>query len=165
MGNNMLPWLNYATISFLESCKLSKKKVFEYGSGRSTIWFANQGAQVTSVESRKEWYDSVVVATANFSCRVIYCDKPHTFADTILGYDAKYDIILIDSLQRAKCLSYAVDKIAHNGIIILDNSERVNLSLATIDILSQGFRMIRLKDHGPGREDRSTCYIFLRHCS
>ncbi|QNA45010.1 O-methyltransferase [Lacibacter sediminis] len=52
-----IPWLVFSSISFLESWVKKNMQVFEYGSGGSTLYFAEKTEHVISVEHDKSWYD------------------------------------------------------------------------------------------------------------
>ncbi|QNH55640.1 MAG: hypothetical protein H2674_14390, partial [Limnospira indica BM01] len=46
-----IPWYTYPAIEFIENKISSDFKVFEYGSGQSTLWWAERVLKVISVES------------------------------------------------------------------------------------------------------------------
>lgn len=50
------PWLVFSSIDFLDKWLKADMKVFEYGSGGSTLYFAKRVKEVISVEHDKEWY-------------------------------------------------------------------------------------------------------------
>ena len=53
------PWLTSNAVSFL-SCYICSSDVgLEWGSGRSTIWFAKKVKQLTSIETNEVWFNSV----------------------------------------------------------------------------------------------------------
>ena len=54
-----IPWYTYPTIEFLSHLDLSSFRVFEYGSGNSTLWWAARSKQVTSVEDNELWFKKV----------------------------------------------------------------------------------------------------------
>lgn len=53
------PWLTYTSLDFLESFLKRDMRIFEYGSGGSTIYFSSKVDQVISVEHNKEWFEAV----------------------------------------------------------------------------------------------------------
>lgn len=59
-----LPWLTYPAIWFLRRVIGRGSRVFEFGSGGSTLFFARLGAEVTSVEHDPKWRDAVERALA-----------------------------------------------------------------------------------------------------
>ncbi len=51
-----LPWMTYDAIDFLRILTATKNmKVFEWGSGGSTLFFASRAEEVVTVEHDKEW--------------------------------------------------------------------------------------------------------------
>ncbi len=58
--NNACPWLAFDAILALRARMRPGMRVFEFGSGGSTLfWLANQAAQVVSVEHDPAWYGVV----------------------------------------------------------------------------------------------------------
>lgn len=54
-----IPWLTFAATRFLERHLHRGMRVFEYGSGGSTVFLAQRVASVVSVEHDAAWADSV----------------------------------------------------------------------------------------------------------
>src|SRR5580765_7923492 len=54
-----LPWFSYAAIDFLECFLESHMKVCEYGSGGSTVFFAQRVKSVFSIEDNTQWFELV----------------------------------------------------------------------------------------------------------
>lgn len=50
------PWMNFRVIEWLEFCLKPEMRVFEYGSGGSTLFFAERVAHVVSVEHDEGFY-------------------------------------------------------------------------------------------------------------
>ncbi|TKJ38123.1 MAG: hypothetical protein CEE38_05025 [Planctomycetes bacterium B3_Pla] len=53
------PWLTYRAAKWLDSYLKPQMRVFEYGSGGSTVFFAQRVKQVVSVEHNPQWYQVV----------------------------------------------------------------------------------------------------------
>jgi predicted O-methyltransferase YrrM len=51
-----MPWLTFSAIDFLDKILTSDSKVFEYGAGGSTLFFAKIVDRVVSVEHDVEWF-------------------------------------------------------------------------------------------------------------
>ena len=136
-----LPWYNAEVINFLNHHLTNKMDVFEYGGGNSTLYYANKVASVSTIETRKEWLDFVL---KNATTQNIEIKLPNTianFANEIENFQKRiFDIIVVDSRDRAKCLIKSVNYIKKDGLIILDNSERENLSSAKSQMREIGFK-------------------------
>ena len=57
-----LPWLGFSVIRLLERHLQPGMRVFEYGSGGSTLFFARCGANLVSVEHNPQWHLQVSAA-------------------------------------------------------------------------------------------------------
>lgn len=52
-----IPWLVFSSISFLDGWLKKNMKLFEYGSGGSTLYFAEKTDTIKSVEHDKAWFE------------------------------------------------------------------------------------------------------------
>lgn len=55
--DHRIPWLVFGSTRFLDRWLRKDMQVFEYGSGGSTLYFAERTARVVSIEHDKVWYD------------------------------------------------------------------------------------------------------------
>ena len=55
-----IPWVTYPFIDFLSGRLNRELEVFEFGSGNSTLFFAERVKQLTSVEHNKDWYNELI---------------------------------------------------------------------------------------------------------
>jgi len=72
--NKQLPWVTFYAIDFLNTLDFKGKRVFEYGSGASTLYWLSKGATCVSIEHEKQWYDkmnSSFAAIAELDYRLI----------------------------------------------------------------------------------------------
>ena len=54
-----MPWMNYAAIHFLEERLTPLLSLFEYGSGHSTLFFARLVHRIVSIETDRNWFNSL----------------------------------------------------------------------------------------------------------
>jgi hypothetical protein len=54
-----VPWLTFPAISHIQEFLDSSMRVFEYGSGGSTLFFARRVREVVSMEHDEEWYEKL----------------------------------------------------------------------------------------------------------
>ena len=116
-----LPWFTYPSISYLKKLDLSNLKVFEWGSGYSTIFFENNCMEVTSIDDNKNWHEKVK-SMSNGSAQLILCENVYDYSN-IIQKMGDFDIIIIDGIERKKCAQNALKKLTKHGLIILDNSD------------------------------------------
>lgn len=126
------PWLTANMIGFLDGWLRPTDIGLEFGSGRSTAWFANRVGRLTSVEHNAEWYENVraMLGTRGLSGRVDYrlCrDGVRDMADTSYVAVAEefgpnsLDFVLVDGRCRDHCASACMGKLKPGGILIIDN--------------------------------------------
>ena len=147
------PWTTPASILFFDEVLTKDMIGLEYGSGRSTMYFASKLKKLVSIEHYEEWYTKVEKQLkANQIANVEYHlvlkqntpDKtddsdvelnklagkePRTdfanYYNKVNEYnDAYFDFVLIDGRAREKCGLNAIPKLKSGGIFVLDNSER-----------------------------------------
>lgn len=53
------PWITFAAIRFLEGILDRRMRVFEYGTGGSTLFFCKRAAEVISVEHDPSWFEKI----------------------------------------------------------------------------------------------------------
>jgi hypothetical protein len=145
-----LPWYNYGGINWVKSYVKKHMKVFEYGTGGSTLFYADSVAELVSVEHNKNWYDKIVRRLEKRHNAKVYLQEPEfidnqarlteyiskTFSEyqnysfekyvrTIERYpDNYFDLVVIDGRCRPMCLSISLKKVKKGGWILFDNSER-----------------------------------------
>jgi hypothetical protein len=54
-----IPWITYPALSMLERVVRPEYRVFEYGSGNSSLWWSERVAQIASVEHEEGWAATV----------------------------------------------------------------------------------------------------------
>jgi hypothetical protein len=119
--NNPIPWYTYPAISYLDQLDITDKSVFEYSCGYSSLYWAKNSLKIISVEHNKEWKEKIqVLAPKNLT---LISAVPPDYVSTINSFDEKFDIIIIDGIERRKCATLAIQKIKNDGLIIVDNSD------------------------------------------
>ena len=141
-----LPWITFKALRFLENIELNNKNVFEYGSGGSSLYFYNRGANTISVEHDEEWFNLVRSKLHNNSFVELKLVEPEfssnsnvisvndkkyegysfeNYVDSISIYPNNFfDLIVIDGRARPFCLIKSLSKVKCGGYILFDNSNR-----------------------------------------
>lgn len=135
------PWLAPGAIRWLEENLRPDMHGFEWGSGRSTLWFASRIAALTSIESDAAWFDQVArkvgeAGLTNVELRHMPLD--HSEADTYRDdydplpsnaaaiqdhADASLDFVVVDGWYRPVCARAALPKLRPGGILLIDNTD------------------------------------------
>lgn len=120
------PWLSYDAILEIGNFLDKNKRVLEFGSGMSTIWFCKHAGFVYSTENYKEWFDKIesILQTKKFQNIKYEFRSGDDFSNYMKDNKEKFDFILIDGYAREKCAANAIELIKQGGIIYLDNSDK-----------------------------------------
>lgn len=129
------PWLTPAAVGILDGWLRPGDTVFEWGSGRSTAWFARRVSQVSSVEHDPQWFSEVeeqlqrsqgasVARYLHPAHEGVNDESSHDYV-TAIGVlaDETVDLVLVDGLHRDQCALNAVQKLRPGGLLVLDNAD------------------------------------------
>ncbi|MFZ2657290.1 MAG: class I SAM-dependent methyltransferase [Victivallales bacterium] len=129
--NPEAPWLTAIGIAFLDNWLRKTDIGVEFGSGRSTAWFAARVARLTSIEHDPEWH-AIVKEKINQLSNVEYHHvpldrktngRPDYPAVLERFTDNSLDFVLVDGRYRSECAELATRKIKPGGLLVLDNSD------------------------------------------
>lgn len=157
-----LPWYTYSAIHFISSRIKRGMRVFEYGTGNSTLWWASRVAAVTSCEHHPDWYAQMV---PKVPANVTYLHRDlesGAYARAILEGSDVFDVVVIDGRDRVACAAATVQRLAPDGVIIWDNAERSRYRVAYRDLATRGFRRLPFRGHGPINKKEWETSIFYR---
>ena len=127
-NNQNLPWMTKDANNFLIKNLRKDMAVLEFGSGRSTQFYAYNTNKVYSREHHKEWFDIVTKQIQSFdNIDYKFYDELDKYADTSDIEDNSLDLVIVDGRNRVNCLLNSLDKVKVGGIIVLDNAERYML--------------------------------------
>lgn len=120
------PWLSFGSIIALESIVNKDYKVLEFGSGGSTVFWAERCKNVKSFETDPGWFEKVVRRTKGYKNVEINLANETGILDAIKKEpDNYYDVVLVDSYpkhaRRLLLANEAVPKIKLNGWLVIDN--------------------------------------------
>ncbi len=125
---NPIPWYTYPAIEYLSQFDYSEKLVFEYGCANSSLFWAARAKKVVSIEDNPTWYAKWEKEFHEENLDVRWRDEGEIYENAIFENDESYDVIVVDGKRRAECALAATKKLAPGGIIILDDSDRINTS-------------------------------------
>ena len=158
-----LPWLNYPTIALLEKRLNKKHLLFEYGSGYSTLFFANLVSGIVSVEYDKEWLDRInSMQPKNAVVHHVPKDIDGKYCRSILSSETNYHIFLIDGRDRINCIKQSIKKLTDDGVIIFDDSQRSEYQEAQLFMKDLGFLHLELEGLKPNSFELDSTSLFYR---
>ena len=153
------PWTSPASIRIFDQLLTKEMVGFEYGSGRSTVYFSRKIKELISVEHDQDWFKLVEQLLSQESIKNAQYkllpesnnsatdehnfnqaqDLPAEFVprktfEAYYNYINEYpnnhfDFVLIDGRARTECGLNAIPKLKHQGLLVLDNSERSRYDL------------------------------------
>lgn len=156
---NPIPWFTYPAIDFLKDRLNKYMVVFEYGSGNSTLFFAERVKEIISVETDKIWYEELAQKVPS-NVKVIYFDESalkSAYEEVIKSTNKKFDMIIVDGLFRNECIKNLLSNLSANGVIILDDSERQEYNEGVNYLLQNNFNKLDFWGFPPT--------VFIRKCT
>jgi len=139
-----LPWWTLNAMTLVDEFLTARPhaRVFEWGSGASTIWLEKRSAEVISVENDGEWHRMmsglVGPQTTIQHMPAIPSDNPSVssrwwgqrgfdfsdYVDAIDRHSGVFDLIVIDGRARTACLDKALERLTPDGMVVFDNTNR-----------------------------------------
>jgi hypothetical protein len=186
-----VPWLTFDALNRLAALEIDGRRVFEYGSGGSTLYWQARGAITVSVEHDPAWFAVVrsrLAATPAVDYRLIEPQPersvqtsdpsdPDAYLSTDVRWreasfrpyvtaieefrDGTFDIVLVDGRARPSCIKHGAPKVAPGGALILDDSQRPYYLAGTRGYL-KGFVEERFLGPSPTVPTISATSIFRR---
>jgi predicted O-methyltransferase YrrM len=123
--HQVVPWLGYRAIRHLDGLIGQDWKVLEFGSGMSSLWFAQRCKLLVSIETDPAWYEKVTALLArrgitNIDYRLQNDSKPLTLDE---HPDHSFEFALVDGTARYPEAMLATQKVRPGGYIYLDNCD------------------------------------------
>jgi hypothetical protein len=133
------PWLCPGTVRFCEGALTAAMTGVEFGSGRSTAWFARRLRHLTSVEHHPGWYSRVRddldrAGLSNVDYRLIPLDhlegEPErerydpvpAYVAVLDGFpDESLDVVVVDGHYRTTCIKRCLPKLKPGGLLLVDD--------------------------------------------
>lgn len=144
------PWWTYGAIDAVEQHLTAlggRARVFEYGSGASSVWLGRRAAEVHSVEHHAGFAGVMrrVLAQADLESVVTLHEVGPTrsaepvvpsgrrgeegrdYAAYVASIDdvpGEFDLVVVDGRARVACMQAAARRLAPGGIILFDDTQR-----------------------------------------
>ncbi len=120
------PWLTRDAIEFLSSWLRPEHNGLEWGSGRSTMWFARRVARLVSVEHDENYYQEIssrLMQSALSNVDYRHCKDESTYLAVAEALPpGNLDFVLVDGIARDRCALAALPRLKPGGLLVLDNS-------------------------------------------
>jgi hypothetical protein len=143
-----IPWWTYRAIREVEGFLAARDdaRVFEYGSGASTVWLSRRADFVHSVEHDPDFarrmrllldgVDNVALhevppRPAQDREQIITSGRSghqgldfREYVETIDRVGGRFDLVVVDGRARVACLSQALARLTPGGMVLLDDARR-----------------------------------------
>jgi len=120
------PWLTRTMIEILASWLRPDDRGLEWGSGRSSLWFAERVNYLISVEHNESWYRKINSQLKEKKLENVdyrfYSDRLQYVSFTDQLPAKSFDFVLVDGIERDRCALAAISLLKDGGILIIDNS-------------------------------------------
>ena len=157
-AGNPLPWYTYPAQEHLHLLDFSACRVFEYGCGHSSLWWAQRARQVFSVEHNEAWA-STVAGRAPANLQVLHVPERQPYVESIARVGGVFDVIVIDGRWRLDCARQATAHLAPTGMAIFDNADWYVEAPATLE--DHGLLRVDFSGFGPINNYCWSTSIFL----
>lgn len=147
INGDVNPWWCEAAVNLTKDKikPLRNLRVFEWGSGNSTLFWAKYASEVVAIEYDQLWYHKMNgILPENATLKYYELHYNGKYCNSINETDGLFDIILIDGRDRVRCAKNCINKLKHNGIIIWDNSDRDYYEEGYQYLKDQGFKQLEL---------------------
>ena len=159
VDGNPLPWMSYPFIDYMAGLDLSKFRLFEFGSGNSTRYWAQRCSEVVAVENDRRWFEEISgIVPPN--ARVIFAEDEAAYLGTI-EQNGVFDVIVVDgAMDRRRMAERAVRFLQPTGFLVLDNSD-VWVSAAQ-SLRNAGLIQVDMTGFAPAAHFEQTTSLFLQ---
>ena len=156
-----VPWATYPFIEFVGPRLRKELLVFEYGAGASTFYYATHAGRVVAVE-----HDAAFAADIRprLPGNAQLWEQPlgEAYVRAVTRLDAAPDVVSVDGRERVACALAALEVLPPRGVLILDDSERVEYEPACVRLTDAGFRRLDFWGFSPGLASRRCTSVFYR---
>lgn len=160
-----IPWYTYPAIEYLSQFDFSDKKIFEFGCGNSSLFWAARAQKVVSIEDNPQWFSKWQKEFKSPVLDIRWRDEGEIYEKAIFEDNDFYNVIVIDGKRRTECARTAVQKLAPGGMVILDDSDRINTSQEYVKAVEelQKAQLIQVDFYGfcPMNNYTKTTSLFL----
>ncbi len=166
-----LPWYTYPAIQQLQTKSFAGRSVLEFGAGQSTLWWARKAASIVSFEANADWYH-LIRTQLPANAAVHLADAGLTDFEELVPTGSRFDVIVVDGLDRLVAATKSFQRLTEGGVLILDNSEGYwgprgtypivdllhNAGYARVDYY--GFSAANILPHCTSFFFRDRCFLF-----
>ena len=158
-----LPWLTYGAIEFLGPRLRPDMRVFEFGCGWGTLWWAARVARVVACEHDETWFREMRPRMPeNASLLHVPFDGGGEYARMASRSPGAFDIVVIDGRDRVRCARHSLSALTRGGVFVWDNTDRERYASGLEELAGRGFRRIDFVGLVPGSTAKAQTTVLYR---
>jgi hypothetical protein len=156
-----VPWIAMPAVRFLEA-RIKGLRVFEFGGGMSTVWYAKRALSVKTVENNRAWFGILRKKTVGrTNVDLVLIENEEDYCKSLSLETSKYDVVVIDGSHRRKCLQNNQVALQDAKYVIVDNTD-ADLELSKmVDLLFSDRTILTFVGYPPGVFHPTECKIVV----
>lgn len=141
-----VPWWTFEASDRVDGFLATRPqaRVFEWGSGASTVWLSRRAGSVTSIEHDAQWAEVVAPVLPDNAVVHVVAPLPAVgdpdeqlsgkagfegldfadYVDAVDDTDGTFDLVVVDGRARNACFHRALARLAPDGMLVFDNVDR-----------------------------------------
>lgn len=161
--NEPLPWVTYSFIQFIKERLHKGLTIAEYGSGNSTLFYAQHVKRVLSVEHELDWYEKIKgLLPSNVELTYRKLDQDGEYVRFLNDQRGSVDMVIVDGRDRVNCIKNSLTALNAEGVIVLDDSERTEYQPGIEFLQQNGFKKIDFWGLAPGVFYNKSTTVFYK---
>lgn len=161
-NNKPQPWLSCGANMILVDRLKSDFSIYEFGSGNSTLYFAQKVNEVVSVEHDDTWFQKIkssMPANVNLVYKKLDSGQYETH---IKDYKEHFDIVIVDGRKRVDCARNSVESLKPDGVLIFDDFDREKYHSAKGFFNDNGYKCLEFWGMSAGSTRLKSTAIFYK---
>ncbi len=138
---NPLPWLSYPATFFLAPRVQPHFRVFEFGAGSSTLWWAARASSVSSCEHDAAWA-ARIATQAPANVRIVHVPLGGAYPLAAQAAGERFHVVVVDGRMRAASAASSIDCLTPDGVLVWDDTTRERYLPAIDALAARGFKRV-----------------------
>ncbi len=158
-----IPEFTYPFIDFIVERLNKDLYVFEYDSGNSTHFYSRYTSKIISLEHDKkkyhEHYNSLPDNSELYFCDL---DRDGNYCRFANKLGKKFDLVSIAGRDRLNCCKQALNILTEKGVIVLNDSNKIQVKEASNFLHDNGFKEISFIGLSPRNHHTTATSVFYK---
>ena len=157
-----LPWATFPYIAFIGPRLRPDLRVFEYGAGSSTLYYARHVRSVVAVEHDEGFARALIPHLPANATVILAAAHSEGYRRAIERDGGNFDLVVVDGRDRVRCVEAALAGFSPGGVLVLDDAEREEYTPAAATLVRSGFRRLDFWGLAPGVVGTKSTAVFYR---